>query len=230
MGRAWAAYLVSVALVGASEASAEWLKTESKRLVPLEEIISGGPPPDGIPAIDRPAFIALEQATWLTPKEPVLALEIGGDARAYPLQILMWHEIVNDTVGGKPVVVTYCPLCNSGLVYERVVDGATLDFGTSGKLYKSDLVMYDRQSHSLWAQMEGRAIVGQRAGARLLLVPANTIAFDDWRTAHPRGKVLSRETGHQRDYGANPYRSYDQPDLRPFLFNGRPDTRRPPQE
>jgi hypothetical protein len=231
MGRAWAAGLVSIVLVGASEASAEWLKTdESKRLVPLPEIISGGPPPDGIPAIDRPAFIAPEQATWLTPKEPVLALEIGGDARAYPLQILMWHEIVNDTVGGKPVVVTYCPLCNSGVVYERVVDGATLDFGTSGKLYKSDLVMYDRQGHSLWAQMEGRAIVGQRAGTRLTLVPANTIAFDDWRTAHPRGKVLSRETGHQRDYGANPYRSYDQSDLRPFLFDGRPDIRRPPKE
>ena len=231
MGRAWAACLVSIVIVAASEASAEWLKTdESKRLVPLDEIISGGPPPDGIPAIDRPAFIVAEQATWLAAQEPVLALEIGGDARAYPLQILMWHEIVNDTVGGKPVVVTYCPLCNSGLVYERVVDGATLDFGTSGKLYKSDLVMYDRQSHSLWAQMEGRAIVGQRAGARLTLVPANTIAFDDWRTAHPRGKVLSRETGHQRDYGANPYRSYDQPDLRPFLFNGRPDTRRPPKE
>src|SRR5713226_8035383 len=225
MGRAWAAGLVSMVLVGASEASAEWLKTdESKRLVPLDEIISGGPRPDGIPAIDRPAFIAAEQATWLTPKEPVLALEIGRDARAYPLQILMWHEIVNDTVGGRPVVVTYCPLCNSGLVYERVVDGTTLDFGTSGKLYKSDLVMYDRQSHSLWAQMEGRGLVGQRAGTRLVPVPANTLAFDDWRAAHdPGGKVLSRETGHQRRYGTNPYEGYDEPTLGPVLFQGRLD-------
>ena len=230
MGVAWAACL-AWAVLGASHAGAEWLKTdESKRLVPLDEIISGGPPPDGIPAIDRPAFVAPQQVTWLKPKEPVLALEIGGDARAYPLQILMWHEIVNDTVGGKPVVVTYCPLCNSGLVYERVIDGVTFDFGTSGKLYKSDLVMYDRQSHSLWTQMEGRAIVGQRVGARLTLVPANTIAFDDWRIAHLRGRVLSRETGHQRDYGANPYRSYDQPHLRPFLFTDRPDSRRPPKE
>src|SRR5262245_1890913 len=230
MGVAWAACL-AWAVLGASHAGAEWLKTdESKRLVPLDEIISGGPPPDGIPAIDRPAFVAPQQVTWLKPKEPVLALEIGGDARAYPLQILMWHEIVNDTVGGKPVVVTYCPLCNSGLVYERVIDGVTFDFGTSGKLYKSDLVMYDRQSHSLWTQMEGRAIVGQRVGARLTLVPANTLSFEEWREIHPTGRVLSRDTGHTRSYGTNPYASYDQPQLRPFLFRDRPDPRRPPKE
>ncbi len=227
----WIVPLALVAFCVASVVSGEGLRTdESKALVRLDEIISGGPPPDGIPAIDRPAFVPPDQVPWLNPKEPVLALDVNGDARAYPLQILMWHEIVNDTVGGKAVVVTYCPLCNSGLVYERVVDGVTLDFGTSGKLYKSDLVMYDRLSHSLWAQMEGRAIVGQRAGTRLALVPANTLAFADWRAAHPRGKVLSRETGHRRDYGVNPYQSYDQPEGRPFLFNGRPDTRRPPKE
>jgi hypothetical protein len=223
--------MVFIALVAASPVSAQGLETDtSKTLVPLEEIVSGGPPPDGIPAIDRPLFVAPDPATWLARKEPVLALEINGDARAYPLQILMWHEIVNDTVGGTPVVITYCPLCNSGLVFERVVDGVTLDFGTSGKLYKSDLVMYDRQTHSLWAQMEGRAIVGQRVGTRLRLVPANTIAFEDWLAAHPRGKLLSRDTGHQRDYGANPYQSYDQPEVGPFLFHGRLDARRPPKE
>jgi hypothetical protein len=110
------------------------------------------------------------------------------------------------------------------------MDGTTLDFGTSGMLYKSDLVMYDRQSHSLWSQMGGRAIVGDRAGTRLRLRAANTIAFEDWRAAHPEGKVLSRETGHQRGYGVNPYQSYDQPALPPFLFQGRPDPRRPPKE
>jgi hypothetical protein len=160
----------------------------------------------------------------------VLALEIDGDARAYPLQILMWHEIVNDTVGGRAVCVTFCPLCNSGLVFDRVVDGVTLDFGTSGKLYKSDLVMYDRQTHSLWAQMEGRAIVGARAGTRLRPVPANTMAYAEWKAAFPAGKVLSRETGHSRPYGANPYGGYDAPTLRPFLFDGQPDPRRPPKE
>ena len=227
----WALPVSLVACCVASVVSAEGLRTdESKTLVPLDEIIFGGPPPDGIPAIDRPAFVPPDRVSWLHPKEPVLALDVNGDARAYPLQILMWHEIVNDVVGSKPVVVTYCPLCNSGLVYERVIDGGTLDFGTSGKLYKSDLVMYDRQSHSLWAQMEGRAVVGQRAGTRLALVPANTIAFAHWRAAHPQGKVLSRDTGHRRDYGANPYQSYDQPEVRPFLFSGRPDTRRPRKE
>ena len=222
--------LASLALVSAGEAIT--LRTDtSKALVPLDEIISGGPPPDGIPAIDRPAFVSpSEAARWLVPKEPVLAVQVKGVARAYPLQILMWHEIVNDVVGGVPVTVTYCPLCNSGIVFERVVDGTTLDFGTSGKLYKSDLVMYDRQSHSLWAQMEGRAIVGTRAGTKLTLVPANTLSFEEWRAIHPAGKVLSRDTGHTRRYGVNPYESYDQPQLRPFLFRDRPDPRRPPKE
>jgi hypothetical protein len=204
---------------------------ESKALVPLDEIISGGPPPDGIPAIDRPEFVPAAQAEpWLAPREPVLAVEVAGDARAYPLQILMWHEIVNDTVGGRPVAVTYCPLCNSGLVFDRRVDGVLHDFGTSGKLYKSDLVMYDRQTHSLWAQMEGRAIVGERAGTRLMLVPANTLSYAEWKAIYPAGKVLSRDTGHARAYGMNPYTSYDEPGLAPFLFDGRPDPRRPPKE
>ncbi|MBI2156150.1 MAG: DUF3179 domain-containing protein [Candidatus Rokubacteria bacterium] len=226
--------LLAAALVAFAPASsdAQTLRTDrTKALVPLDEIVSGGPPPDGIPAIDRPAFVtAAEADRWLPVKEPVLALEVAGDARAYPLRILMWHEIVNDTVGGRAVTVTYCPLCNSGLVFDRVVDGATLDFGTSGQLYKSDLVMYDRQTHSLWSQMEGRAIVGAKAGTRLAMLPANTLAYEDWRTAHPRGRVLSEDTGHLRRYGANPYEGYDQPGLRPFLFTGRPDPRRPPKE
>ncbi len=225
--------LLTVVLVTAAAAGpAVTLRTDTSRaLVPLDEIIAGGPPPDGIPAIDRPAFVEpAGAAAWLVPKEPVLALEVNGDARAYPLQILIWHEIVNDVVGGVPVTVTFCPLCNSGIVFERVVSGTTLDFGTSGKLYKSDLVMYDRQSHSLWAQMEGRAIVGTYAGARLTLVPANTVSFEEWRAIHPAGKVLSRDTGHSRSYGVNPYRSYDQPQLAPFLFQGRLDPRRAPKE
>jgi len=219
-----------LAVVDSSQAGA--LRTDlSKTLVPLEEIVSGGPPPDGIPAIDRPNFVTSAKAdAWLKPKEPVVELEINGDARAYPLQILMWHEIANDTVGGRPVAVTYCPLCNSGLVFDRVVGGVTLDFGTSGKLYKSDLVMYDRQSHSLWAQMEGRAIVGERAGTRLALIPANTLAYEDFKAIYPGGKVLSRETGHDRAYVRNPYEGYDRPDSFPFLLRGVADRRRQPKE
>ncbi|MGH7319407.1 MAG: DUF3179 domain-containing protein [Candidatus Rokuibacteriota bacterium] len=223
---------LGVFLLGAAWSHAGSLRTDlSKALVPLDEIIPGGPPPDGIPAIDRPAFVTPAQAdAWLTPKEPVLALEITGDARAYPLQILMWHEIVNDVVGGRAVAVTFCPLCNSGIAFDRAVDGTTLDFGTSGKLYKSDLVMYDRQTHSLWAQMEGRAIVGERAGTRLKPIPVNTLAYAEWKATHPAGKVLSRETGHARAYGANPYKGYDEPGSLPFLFNGKPDPRRAPKE
>jgi hypothetical protein len=222
---------MAVTLVSAAGASAELRTNRAKSLVPLDEIVSGGPPPDGIPAIDRPAFVPPEAAAaWLHPREPVLALGIAGAARAYPLQILVWHEIVNDVVGGVPIAVTFCPLCNSALVFERVVDGVTLDFGTSGMLYKSDLVMYDRRTHSLWSQMDGRAIVGDLAGTRLKGRPANTIAFEEWRAAHPAGKVLSRDTGHERNYGVNPYQSYDEPVRAPMLFNGRPDPRRPPKE
>ncbi len=223
--------LVGLALVAPS-AWAEELKTDrSKALIPLDEVVSGGPPPDGIPAIDRPVFVAPGAAdTWLKLSEPVLALQVKGDARAYPLQVLIWHEIVNDTVGGRPVAVTYCPLCNSGLVFDRVVDGRPLDFGTSGKLYRSDLLMYDRQTHSLWAQIEGRAVVGERAGTRLARIPANTIAYGDFKAAYPAGRVLSRDTGHARSYGMNPYPAYDRPDSIPFLFQGQPDRRRPPKE
>ncbi len=225
-----------LALVGLGLASrlvgAGGLKTDvSKALIPFDEIISGGPPPDGIPAIDRPVFVTTAAAdAWLKPAEPVLALEVSGEARAYPLQILIWHEIVNDTIGGRPVAVTYCPLCNSGLVFDRVVDGRTLDFGTSGKLYRSDLLMYDRQTHSLWAQMEGRAVVGERAGTRLAPIPANTISYEDFKAAYPAGRVLSRETGHERSYGRNPYAAYDRPDSAPFLFKGEPDRRLPPKQ
>jgi hypothetical protein len=129
-----------------------------------------------------------------------------------------------------PVAVTFCPLCDSAIAFNRRLGHRVLDFGTSGMLYKSDLVMYDRQSHSLWSQMEGRAIVGDRAGTKLALRPANTIAFEAWRTAHPHGKVLSRDTGHRRNYGANPYESYDEPTVGPFLYQGKLDPRRPPKE
>lgn len=224
--------LLLVLLTFSGSLGATELRTNrAKALVPLDEIMSGGPPPDGIPAIDRPKFVAPKDAdAWLNPKEPVLALEVNGDARAYPLQILTWHEIVNDVVGGRPVSVTYCPLCNSGIVFDRRIGDTTHDFGTSGMLYKSDLVMYDRQTHSLWSQMEGRAIVGDLAGTRLAMLPANTLAYDEWKRLHPDGKVLSRDTGHFRSYGRNPYQGYDETGSHPFLFFGKVDRRLPPKE
>ncbi len=243
--RAWPARLLRIGLLvavgwllvkGAVHAqmfsTAAWPKTNfDKTLVDLDEIISGGPPKDGIPAIDDPNFVSAEQAgVWLDAREPVIAVTLNGDARAYPLQILIYHEIVNDRIGGVPVSVTFCPLCNACIVFDRRVDQRVLDFGTTGKLRKSDLVMYDRQTESWWQQISGRAIVGDLAGTELERIPASIVAFESFERAHPDGRVLSRDTGHRRPYGRNPYRGYDSIDDQPFLFMDPVDPRLPPME
>ena len=194
-------------------------------LVDPDEIRSGGPPPDGIPPIDEPRFVPAGSVDFLRDDEPVLAFEIGGEARAYPVQVMIWHEIVNDTVGGVPVSVTYCPLCNSAVAVERRLDERVLSFGTSGSLYQSALVMYDRQTESLWSHFTGQAVVGVLVGAELERHPVATVAWADWRAVHPEGLVLSRDTGHDRDYGRNPYPGYDDVDEPPFLFDGEVDDR-----
>jgi hypothetical protein len=194
-------------------------------LVDPVEIISGGPPPDGIPPIDEPRFLPTDEVSFLADDEPVLALEIGGEARAYPVQVLIWHEIVNDTVAGVPVSVTYCPLCNTAVAIDRRVGERVLSFGTSGSLYRSALVMYDRQTESLWSHFTGRAIAGVLTGTELDTHPVATVSWADWRDAHPDGLVLSRDTGHDRDYGTNPYPGYDDVDTPPFLFDGEVDGR-----
>jgi Protein of unknown function (DUF3179) len=194
--------------------------------------------PDSIPSIDDPEFVSSERAaTWLASEEPVAVLEIEGDARGYPLQIMTWHEIVNDVVGGIPVAVTYCPLCNSALAYPRTVGKRVLEFGTSGSLYNSALVMYDRQTESLWLHFEGIAIEGPLEGTRLEFIPVQILSFDQFRDEHPGGKVLSQETGFSRTYGQNPYEFYDTAgspqrrgragigSQRPFLFEGELDGR-----
>jgi hypothetical protein len=194
-------------------------------LIDTAELLSGGPPPDGIPAIDRPKFLAADHVDFLDDEEPVLALEIGDDARAYPLQVMTWHEIVNDTVDGVPVAVTYCPLCNTAIAYGRRLGDRVLDFGTSGMLYNSALVMYDRQTESLWSHFTAEGIVGHLAGQELEVYPVAIVAWADWREAHPDGLVLSRDTGHDRDYGRNPYPGYDDIDSPAFLFEGEVDGR-----
>jgi len=195
-------------------------------LVDPDDITFGGVPPDGIPPIDDPKFLTVSEVDFLDAREPVIAIEIHGDARAYPAQIMIWHEIVNDVVGGVPVVVTYCPLCNTGIAFRRpVIDGQLLDFGTSGKLYHSNLVMYDRQTESLWPQAMGLAVIGPLTGTKLDMLPVQMVSWADWRAEHPDGKVLSLDTGAVRPYGENPYESYDRPDSTPFLFEGPPDPR-----
>ena len=151
-----------------ADAAAEFTTDFRKHIVPYVAILSGGPPKDGIPAIDHPAFIGVRAAnSWLAPTEPVIALQIGRDARAYPVRVLVWHEIVNDTVGGVPVAVTYCPLCNTAIAFERRVHGRVLDFGTTGRLHYSNLVMYDRQTESWWQQATGQSIAGAFTGTQL---------------------------------------------------------------
>ncbi len=206
-----------------SGAEREFSTDFSRHSVPYSEILSGGPPKDGIPAIDAPKFISVEEADeWLQPQEPVVLVQVGDDARAYPIQILMWHEIVNDTIGEAPVVVTYCPLCNTGVAFERTFDGQVLDFGTTGRLRYSNLIMYDRQTETWWQQATGEGIVGEYALRQLTFVPASMISWEDFRETYPDGQVLSRDTGYNRDYGRNPYIGYDL-DQSPFLFRG-PET------
>jgi hypothetical protein len=195
-------------------------------LVPRDGIVWGGVAPDAIPAIDDPVFEQASSVDWLDDREAVLVLQLDGAVRAYPIQVLMWHEIVNDEVEGRPVAVTYCPLCSSGVAFDRTVDGRTLDFGTSGSLYLSALVMYDRQSESLWTHFDGRAVLGTQAGAELDVLPMSTVAWGDFRRAHPDAQVLSKDTGYDRPYGRNAYRGYDQGDAPlPGFFRGEVDAR-----
>ncbi|NNF56914.1 MAG: DUF3179 domain-containing protein [Rhodothermaceae bacterium] len=195
------------------------------RTIELSELRSGGPPKDGIPAIDSPRFTDTGSASeWIADQEPVILLRIGETARLYPLQILTYHEIVNDEVDGVPVSVTFCPLCYSAIAFDRRVetdDGPrTLDFGVSGMLRNSDLVMFDRQTETLWQQFTGEALVGDLVGITLDVLPAQIVSFAQAREAHPEAPVLSRETGHQRPYGTNPYAGYDDVGNRPFLYDG----------
>ena len=199
--------------------TSDWNTDWTRRTIEYDEILSGGPPRDGIPPIDEPRFTtAVSASEWLAPNEPVIALEINGEARAYPLQILTWHEIVNDTVGGDPVVVTFCPLCNSALVFDRRVGEQTFTFGTSGLLRNSDLIMYDRTTETLWQQFTGEGIVGELAGERLTFLPAAIVSFADFQETYSEGQILSRDTGHNRRYGTNPYAGYDTIGQNPFLF------------
>jgi hypothetical protein len=200
---------------------AAWPRTDfSVHAVPLGEIRSGGPGKDGIPSIDAPRFGGVAEAMRdLAATEPVISLAIDGDARAYPLRILTWHEIVNDTVGGLPVAVTYCPLCNAAIVFDRRVDGRAVEFGTTGNLRNSDLVMYDRETESWWQQYTGAAIVGTMTGQRLRTVPARLESVERFAKRFPDGKVLVPNDPSMRPYGVNPYRGYDTMPV-PFLYDG----------
>lgn len=200
--------------------------------VDYSEIFSGGPPPDGIPAIDNPVFESVEAADeWLHDEWPVMFFEANGEARAYPLAILIWHEIVNDEVAGQKVALTFCPLCNSTIAFNSVLeDGTALDFGTSGNLRNSDLVMYDRQTRSWWQQFTGEAIVGKLTGTLLEMLPSQIISWSDFKQNYPGSLVLSRDTGNPRNYGSNPYGGIDDIGRSPLFPVGRYGNELPPVE
>ncbi len=204
-----------------SGAEREFSTDFSRTSIPFNEILSGGPPKDGIPAIDDPQFISVSEAdAWLEDLEPVTVYQDGDDVRIYPFQILIWHEIVNDVVNGRPVAVTFCPLCNTAIVFDATVDGQQLDFGTTGRLRYSNLLMYDRQTESWWQQASGDAVIGDLLGTQLTFLPATIISWADAQEQYPDAQVLSQDTGFPRSYGRNPYAGYDDVSNSPFLYDG----------
>ena len=200
----------------------EWPLTDfEKTSVEFIEIMSGGPPKDGIPALNSAEF-ATPDLTDIPLREPVVTVEIAGETpRAYPLRYLNWHEIVNDEIGGMPIAVTYCPLCNSEIVFDRRVDGRLLTFGVSGKLRNSNLIMFDRETESWWQQFGGEAIVGEYTGKKLSKVVSWTESLADFTARNPEGLIMAEPEGFRRQYGQNPYDGYDS-SARPFLYSGAP--------
>ncbi|MFK5979782.1 MAG: DUF3179 domain-containing protein [Rhizobiaceae bacterium] len=197
-----------------------WKTDFSKTSIKFSEVMSGGPPKDGIPSIDDPKFVAIGEASQFSDREPVIGLEINGDARAYPLSVLMWHEIANDIVGGTAVTVTYCPLCNAAIVFDATIEGKRHTFGTTGRLRNSDLLMYDRVKESWWQQFSGEAVIGDYLGKLLRIVPSRLESFANFKKRFPNGKVLVPDNAGARNYGQNPYVSYDDNSNTPFLFRG----------
>jgi hypothetical protein len=177
----------------------------TKYIVDPSKIRGGGPPKDGIPSIDNPKYISVGEANeWIEDNALVMAIEYKGVKRVYPLQIMTWHEIVNDWIAGDPVLITYCPLCGSGIAYERIIGGEEVEFGTSGKLYSSNLVMYDRLTDTYWSQIDGLAIVGELTGQELKEISIDTVTWGEWKSVHEDSEVLSQDTGFTRNYGMIP--------------------------
>ncbi len=178
--------------------------------LPREQILRGGPPRDGIPALSDPRLIPAKDAAYLKPTDRIVGISLKGQARAYPIAILNWHEIVNDSIDGLRFAVTYCPLCGTAITFDATIDGSPTDFGVSGLLYNNDVLLYDRETESLWSQVLGEAISGERVGRKLTPLPTRHTTWRDWRERHPDTLVLSDDTGHFRDYQRNPYAGYEE--------------------
>ena len=191
----------------------KFLEDGTPYLVHPDNILSGGPPKDGIPSIDNPKYVSIQDADeWIADNELVLALKFNDEIRIYPHQIMVWHEIVNEEINSTPIAITYCPLCGSGIAYVREVDmdgvKKETEFGTSGKLFNSNLVMYDRLTDTHWSQINGEAILGELTGQKLEKLTLHTVVWSEWIAENPEGLVLSQETEFDREYGVDPYGSY----------------------
>ena len=177
--------------------------------IPVAKILSGGPPRDGIPSIDKPVFLSADKADYLKPEDRVLGFTFAGESRAYPIRILNWHEIVNDEIKGQSVAVTFCPLCGSGIVYKADIDSKPHKFGVSGLLYNSDVLLYDRETETLWSQILSKAVSGRLVDKKLEVIPSSHTSWQAWKEKHPDTIVLSNKTGFTRDYQRSPYGNYD---------------------
>lgn len=222
--KSWVKFFLTLALLFAG-AEAAFAQTRngfdlSGALVPPAQIASGGPPKDGIPAIDRPKFVKAGEARFLQGDDRVLGVVRNGIAKAYPVRILNWHEIVNDTFGAEPIAITFCPLCGTGIAYVSQAGDKPLSFGVSGLLYNSDVLLYDRQTQSLWSQILAQAVSGAFKGAKLTPVALAHTSWADWQKRHPDTRVLSTDTGFARDYRRDPYAGYGQDPTVMFPVSG----------
>jgi len=200
----------------------------SNAILPRDQILHGGPPRDGIPALSDPELIAAIDAEYLEPTDRVVGITLKGQSRAYPIAILNWHEIVNDEIDGQRFAVTYCPLCGTAVAFDATIDGRPTDFGVSGLLYNSDVLLYDRDTESLWSQILSKSVSGKRVGKMLTPLPISHTTWRDWLKKHPETLVLSDDTGHFRDYQRDPYAGYEESRYTYFAVNNKaPDNYHP---
>ena len=200
----------------------------SNATIPVNQIMHGGPPKDGIPAISNPKFVNADQAKHVKSDDRIVGINMDGIAKAYPISILNWHEIVNDEIDGQHFAITYCPLCGTAVAFDANIDGKVTEFGVSGLLYNSDVLLYDRNTESLWSQISSRSVAGVMVGAELKRLPISHTSWKDWKAKYPDTLVLSEETGHSRDYSRDPYAGYEKSRTLYFSVNNRaPETYHP---
>lgn len=199
-------------------------------LIPANQIFSGGPEKDGIPAIDNPKFVKIRAAGFMKDGDRVLGITINGESKAYPIKILNWHEIVNDSIADVSFAITYCPLCGTGIAFDSNISGQILNFGVSGLLYNSDVLLYDRETDSLWSQLLSKAVTGKHKGIALKPLPTIHTTWANWKQLHPSSSVLSIDTGYKRSYSKDPYGGYEQSRLLYFPVTNKAPARYHPKE